>query len=137
VLPLQPKANKMMKGIAPSGSTLRARRLCCADADRGRQPRGVRVLRLPAEAECVQREQELHMLAVLNRRAALLTSPGAERRHPASARIVDAAGSGSRNRNASQRTFHPDDPVMTYETFFRERQDARYAVGRGRFRGCC
>ena len=36
-----------------------------------------------------------------------------------------------------QRTFHPDDPVMTYETFFRERQDARYAVGRGRFRGCC
>ena len=35
------------------------------------------------------------------------------------------------------RTFHPDDPVMSYEAFFRERQDARYAVGRGRFRGCC
>jgi uncharacterized short protein YbdD (DUF466 family) len=36
-----------------------------------------------------------------------------------------------------RRTFHPDEPVMTYEEFFRERQDARYAVGKGRFRGCC
>jgi uncharacterized short protein YbdD (DUF466 family) len=36
-----------------------------------------------------------------------------------------------------QRTSHPDDPVMSYEAFFRERQDARYAVGKGRFRGCC
>jgi uncharacterized short protein YbdD (DUF466 family) len=36
-----------------------------------------------------------------------------------------------------RRTFHPDEPSMTYEEFFRERQDARYAVGRGRFRGCC
>jgi uncharacterized short protein YbdD (DUF466 family) len=36
-----------------------------------------------------------------------------------------------------RRTFHPDQPVMSYEEFFRERQDARYAVGRGRFRGCC
>jgi len=34
-------------------------------------------------------------------------------------------------------TCHPDGPVMTYEEFFRERQDARYAVGKGRFRGCC
>ena len=34
-------------------------------------------------------------------------------------------------------TFHPDEPVMTYEEFFRDRQDARYAVGKGRFRGCC
>jgi uncharacterized short protein YbdD (DUF466 family) len=34
-------------------------------------------------------------------------------------------------------TFHPDEPIMTYEEFFRERQDARYAVGKGRFRGCC
>jgi uncharacterized short protein YbdD (DUF466 family) len=32
---------------------------------------------------------------------------------------------------------HPHDRVMTYEEFFRERQDARYAVGKGRFRGCC
>ena len=32
---------------------------------------------------------------------------------------------------------HPDQPVMTYEEFFRERQNARYAVGKGRFRGCC
>ena len=36
-----------------------------------------------------------------------------------------------------RRAFHPDDPVMTYEEFFRERQDARYAVGKDRFRGCC
>jgi uncharacterized short protein YbdD (DUF466 family) len=36
-----------------------------------------------------------------------------------------------------QRTSHPDEPVMSYEVFFCERQDARYAVGRGRFRGCC
>jgi uncharacterized short protein YbdD (DUF466 family) len=26
---------------------------------------------------------------------------------------------------------------MTYVEFFRERQQARYAVGKGRFRGCC
>ena len=32
---------------------------------------------------------------------------------------------------------HPDLPVMTYEEFFVERQNARYAVGKGRFRGCC
>jgi uncharacterized short protein YbdD (DUF466 family) len=34
-------------------------------------------------------------------------------------------------------TLHPDKPVMTYEEFFRERQEARYAIGKGRFRGCC
>ena len=38
---------------------------------------------------------------------------------------------------AHRRTFHPDEPIMTYEEFFRERQDARYIVGKGRFRGCC
>lgn len=32
---------------------------------------------------------------------------------------------------------HPDQPVMSYEEFFRERQNARYSVGKGRFRGCC
>jgi uncharacterized short protein YbdD (DUF466 family) len=32
---------------------------------------------------------------------------------------------------------HPDLPVMSYEAFFRERQAARYAIGKGRFRGCC
>ncbi len=30
---------------------------------------------------------------------------------------------------------HPDKPVMTYEAFFRERQEARY--GSGRSGGCC
>jgi uncharacterized short protein YbdD (DUF466 family) len=32
---------------------------------------------------------------------------------------------------------HPGCPIMTYEEFFVERQEARYAVGKGRFRGCC
>ena len=36
-----------------------------------------------------------------------------------------------------RQTQHPDLPVMSYEEFFRERQDARYAIGKGRFRGCC
>lgn len=32
---------------------------------------------------------------------------------------------------------HPDQPIMTWEEFFRERQDARYGFGKGgRFR-CC
>jgi len=36
-----------------------------------------------------------------------------------------------------RRRMHPDAPVMTYEEFFVERQNARYALGKGRFRGCC
>jgi uncharacterized short protein YbdD (DUF466 family) len=36
-----------------------------------------------------------------------------------------------------RQTFHPHEPIMTYEEFFRERQESRYAVGQGRFRGCC
>jgi uncharacterized short protein YbdD (DUF466 family) len=32
---------------------------------------------------------------------------------------------------------HPDEPIMTYEEFFRERQNARYAIEKGRFKGCC
>ena len=38
---------------------------------------------------------------------------------------------------AHRRDQHPDKPAMTYEEFFRERQAARYAIGKGRFRGCC
>jgi uncharacterized short protein YbdD (DUF466 family) len=38
---------------------------------------------------------------------------------------------------AHRRVNHPGQPVMTYEEFFRERQEARYAVRKGRFRGCC
>ena len=38
---------------------------------------------------------------------------------------------------AHRRANHPDQPVMTYEEFFRERQEARYSVSKGRFRGCC
>lgn len=36
-----------------------------------------------------------------------------------------------------RRACHPEKPVMTYEEFFRERQNARYAVEKGRFKGCC
>jgi uncharacterized short protein YbdD (DUF466 family) len=38
---------------------------------------------------------------------------------------------------AHRRANHPDQSIMTYVEFFRERQQARYAVGNGRFRGCC
>ena len=38
---------------------------------------------------------------------------------------------------AHRQSLHPDKPMMNYEEFFRERQDARYAIGKGRFRGCC
>jgi carbon starvation protein len=36
-----------------------------------------------------------------------------------------------------RRTNHPGEAIMTYEAFFRERQEARYSVRKGRFRGCC
>jgi uncharacterized short protein YbdD (DUF466 family) len=36
-----------------------------------------------------------------------------------------------------RQTTHPGEAVMSYEAFFRERLDARYAVSKGRFRGCC
>ena len=36
-----------------------------------------------------------------------------------------------------RRTRHPGEPVMTYEEFFRDRQDARYATGRGKISRCC
>ena len=36
-----------------------------------------------------------------------------------------------------RRLRHPGEPVMTYEEFFRERQDARYAVGKGKISRCC
>jgi uncharacterized short protein YbdD (DUF466 family) len=35
---------------------------------------------------------------------------------------------------AHMRATHPDRPVMTYEEFFRERQNARYGSGAGK---CC
>jgi uncharacterized short protein YbdD (DUF466 family) len=36
-----------------------------------------------------------------------------------------------------RRTRHPGEPVMTYEEFFRDRQDARYAAGSGKIGRCC
>ncbi len=36
-----------------------------------------------------------------------------------------------------RQTCHPGEPVMTYEEFYRNRLQARYGVGRGKFRGCC
>ncbi len=38
---------------------------------------------------------------------------------------------------AHRQSNHPDQPIMNYEEFFRERQAARYASGKGRFRCCC
>ena len=38
---------------------------------------------------------------------------------------------------AHRRHRHPDEPVMSYEQFFRERQDSRYGFAKGRFKGCC
>ncbi|MBD5803935.1 hypothetical protein AZOA_33780 [Azoarcus sp. Aa7] len=35
---------------------------------------------------------------------------------------------------AHMKATHPDQPVMSYEEFFRERQEARYGGGTGR---CC
>lgn len=35
------------------------------------------------------------------------------------------------------RAHHPDHPVMTYEEFFRERQESRYGGGNGRVNRCC
>ena len=32
--------------------------------------------------------------------------------------------------------FHPGQPIMTYEEFFLNRQQARYGTGRG-IKGCC
>jgi len=34
---------------------------------------------------------------------------------------------------ARRKITHPGEPIMTYEEFFRERQEARCAVGEGRF----
>ncbi len=34
-------------------------------------------------------------------------------------------------------TQHPDQPLMSYEVFFRERQEARYGGGKGRPVRCC
>jgi uncharacterized short protein YbdD (DUF466 family) len=32
---------------------------------------------------------------------------------------------------------HPQERIMTYVEFFRERQEARYACENGRIKGCC
>jgi len=38
---------------------------------------------------------------------------------------------------AHRKMHHPEEPVMTYVEFFRDRQNARYACEKGRFKGCC
>lgn len=38
---------------------------------------------------------------------------------------------------AHRRAHHADEPIMTYVEFFRDRQRARYACEKGRFKGCC
>ena len=36
-----------------------------------------------------------------------------------------------------RKAHHPEEPIMTYVQFFRERQNARYSCKKGRFKGCC
>lgn len=38
---------------------------------------------------------------------------------------------------AHRRHAHPDEPVMSYEAFFRERQASRYGEGSGKINRCC
>jgi len=38
---------------------------------------------------------------------------------------------------AHMKATHPEQAPMSYEAFFRERQDARYGVGTGRMSRCC
>lgn len=38
---------------------------------------------------------------------------------------------------AHRRRAHPNEPVMTYEDFFRERQASRYGEGGGKISRCC
>jgi len=38
---------------------------------------------------------------------------------------------------AHHQAHHPDSPVMSYEEFFRNRQDARYGGGSGKITRCC
>lgn len=38
---------------------------------------------------------------------------------------------------AHRKAMQPDEPVMTYEAFFRERQDSRYGVNGGKISRCC
>jgi uncharacterized short protein YbdD (DUF466 family) len=41
------------------------------------------------------------------------------------------------NYVAHRKAHHPDEPIMTYAEFFRDRQNARYSCEKGRFKGCC
>ncbi len=36
-----------------------------------------------------------------------------------------------------RKTTHPGEPIMTYEEFFRERQENRYTGANGRIGRCC
>ncbi len=38
---------------------------------------------------------------------------------------------------AHRRKAHPDEPVMSYQDFFRERQASRYGEGSGKINRCC
>ncbi len=38
---------------------------------------------------------------------------------------------------AHRRQHHPDEPVMDYSSFFRDRQNSRYATEDGKISRCC
>jgi uncharacterized short protein YbdD (DUF466 family) len=42
-----------------------------------------------------------------------------------------------KNYVAHRQETHPGKEIMSYEEFFRERQNARYSISKGRLRGCC
>lgn len=41
------------------------------------------------------------------------------------------------NYVAHRKVTHPEEPIMTYEEFFRERQVSRYTGANGRIGRCC
>jgi uncharacterized short protein YbdD (DUF466 family) len=41
------------------------------------------------------------------------------------------------NYVAHRKAHHAGEPFMSYVEFYRERQSARYACEKGRFKGCC
>lgn len=38
---------------------------------------------------------------------------------------------------AHRKKSHPDEPIMSYESFFAERQASRYGTGGGKISRCC
>jgi uncharacterized short protein YbdD (DUF466 family) len=70
-----------------------------------------------------------YMRATFGCSSAARMSRSLAKRLARSLRELDSAGSFSANYLEHRRARHPGEPVMS--------QEARYATGKGRFRGCC